>query len=115
MSNVEVTARSIFGKRKGRVFDARLEDYRATKPTRKEAIAAVLADKAYCENARSVAGHGCALYAQGVGEWCFVLPSGGSMCFGAVDFASALARVQSDYSDHEGCQAFFTTMKRETP
>jgi hypothetical protein len=113
VAKVEVEARTIyeFGKRKRRVFDARFGEFRATKPTKKEAIAAVLADVGYVATARREEAHGCKLYPQGVNEWCFVLPSGGSMCFGAFNFAEALMRVKHDYADHEGCQAFFAAVE----
>lgn len=108
-----VEARSVysFGKRKSRVYEATLivdgVTFKVIAKTKPEAIAAVLSDAEYVRTAGSLKGHGCLLYPQGKGEWCFVLPSGGAMCFGAVDLAAALSRVKSDYADHEGCQAFF--------
>jgi hypothetical protein len=113
--DVEVEPRTVyaFGKRKARVWDARLgRDFRATAPTKAAAIEAVLADATYVESAGTLEGHGCKLYAQGAREWCFVLPSGGAMCFGAVNLDAALARVASDYADHEGCVAFFAAFCR---
>jgi hypothetical protein len=118
---VTVEPRTIysFGKRKARVFDARLVvdgwDFRATKSTRREAIEAVRADADYVASAGTLEGHGCQLYAQGVGEWCFVLPSGGAMCFGAENLRAAFRRVASDYSDHEGCAAFFAQVRAAWP
>jgi hypothetical protein len=110
-----VEPRSIyaFGKRKSRVFDATLtidgETFKATAKTKPEAIATVIADAEYVRTAGSIAVGGCRLYPQGAREWCFVLPSGGAMCFGAIDLSAALARVREDYRDHEGCQAFFAS------
>lgn len=111
---VEVTPRSVYayGKRKARVYDAELtidgERFRATAKTRAEAIATVEADAHYVREAGRLEGHGCRLYAQGKGEWLFVLPSGGSMGFSATDLAAALAHVMEAYAYHEGCAAFFT-------
>src|ERR1700679_4004422 len=112
--DVEVTPRTIyvFGKRKARVWDAKLGAFAAWAPTKAEAIAAVLADAAYVETAGTLEGHGCRLYAQGAQEWCFVLPSGGAMCFGAVNLDAALARVASEYVHHGGCTAFFAAFCR---
>lgn len=110
---VEVSPRTIyeFGKRKRRVFDARLvvegEPYTATAASKAEAVAAVVADVQYVREAGRIASHGCALFPQGKESWVFKLPSGGSMCFGATDLAAALARVAHDYREHEGCKAFF--------
>lgn len=110
-----VEPRSIyaFGKRKARVFDATLiidgVKFTSTAKTKPEAVAAVIADAEYVRTAGHYEAAGCKLYAQGVREWCFVLPSGGAMCFGAADLSTALARVREDYRDHEGCQAFFAS------
>ena len=102
-----------FGKRKSTVWDAQLvvdgAKFVATGKTKSEALAAVVADADYVRTAGRLEGHGCKLYAQGAREWCFVLPSGGSMCFSAADLSSALARVKSDYADHDGCAAFFAS------
>jgi len=115
--DVTVVPRSIYayGKRKARVWDADLRAphgrFQATAPTKPEAVAAVLADASYVATAGRLEGHGCKLYAQGAREWCFDLPSGGAMCFGAADLGFALARVASDYSDHEGCAPFFEAQR----
>lgn len=113
-----VEPRSIYtyyGKRKSRVYDATLtidgETFKATAKTKAEAMAAVSADAEYVRTAGSIAGDNCRLYAQGAREWCFVLPSGAAMCFGAADLGAALDRVRNDYRDHEGCVAFFANAK----
>jgi hypothetical protein len=112
--DVEVTRRTIyaFGKRKAFVWDAKLGAFSSVGKTKDEAVAAVLADAAYVTDAGTLEGHGCKLYAQGAREWCFVLPSRGAMCFGALNLDAALARVASDYADHEGCAAFFAAFCR---
>jgi hypothetical protein len=111
--DVSVAPRSVYayGKRKARVWDAELKTpwgkFVAVAPTKPEAVAAVLVDAAYVATAGRLEGHGCKLYAQGAREWCFELPSGGAMCFGAADLSAALARVAHDYRDHEGAAPFF--------
>jgi hypothetical protein len=120
-NTVSVEARNIyaFGKRKARVFDAKLVTaegtFKATANTKADAVAAVRADAEYVRTAGSLAGYGCKLYPQGKGEWCFELPSGGSMCFGASGLWAAFDRVASDYADHEGCQAFFAAVRACDP
>ena len=114
--DIEVTPRSIYayGKRKARVFDAHYTNsngrFTSTQPTRAAAIAEIIADVAYVATQRREEGHGCKLYPQGVDAWCFQLPSGCSMLFGAADFTAALVRVAHDYRDNEDCAAFFESL-----
>jgi hypothetical protein len=109
-AQITVEKRTIysFGKRKSVVFDACQGEWSVLgAPTRKAAIAALIAERDYVTAQPSLTRGGCTLKAHGLNEWCFRLPSGGSMCFGAADWIVAYERVVTDYGTHEDCQGFF--------
>ena len=109
-AQITVEKRTIyaFGKRKHIVYDARQGSaWSACGPTRKTAIAALIAERDYVTSQPSLTRGGCTLKAHGLNEWCFQLPSGCSMCFGAADWIAAWERVVADYGTHEDCQGFF--------
>lgn len=74
--------------------------------TAKEARAAALAQIRYKREQGTLFGERCNLEPTDVGSWAFRLPSGSYYLFGAADLVSAFLRIEREYHDHDGVQAF---------
>jgi hypothetical protein len=112
---IHVSKRSVFGKRKS-VYDARgqLEtgayaghSYDVTGlESEKAARAAALALVVYKAAQGTLFGSRCTLEPTDVGCWYLTLPSGCGMAFAASDLRAAFLRIEHEYRDHAGVQAF---------